>query len=231
VEYLYNNIEIICGRNRRNNKEIDDFGWSPKGTSLKKGPRAAWDTAISAYPISIDGYNAYFDAATNGINLLLNTNIEKFDIQNKQVQINGEKLRFDIIVNTISPDIIFDFCFGELPYMGRDITTIVLPVEYALPKNVYFTYYASGEKYTRITEYKKFTNYKSDSTLLTLEIPSSNGRHYPMPFKIEYERADKYFNLMPSDVYTIGRAGSYRYSVDIDDCIEQAKQVADMVKG
>ena len=38
---------------------------------------------------------------------------------------------------------------------------------------------------------------------------------------------DEYFRLMPDNVYSIGRAGSYRYQVDIDDCIEQAKEVSD----
>ena len=33
------------------NKKIDTFKWSPKGATLKSGPRAAWDKAISAYPI------------------------------------------------------------------------------------------------------------------------------------------------------------------------------------
>ena len=30
---------------------------------------------------------------------------------------------------------------------------------------------------------------------------------------------------MPDNVFSIGRAGSYRYQVDIDDCIEQAKEL------
>jgi UDP-galactopyranose mutase len=32
---------------------------------------------------------------------------------------------------------------------------------------------------------------------------------------------------LPKDVYSIGRAGSYRYEVDIDDCIEQAMGVSE----
>ena len=143
--------------------------------------------------------------------------------------ISESRKKFDLIVNTISPDILFDFCFGELPYMGRDITKIVLPVEHALPKNVYFTYYASDETYTRVTEYKKFTQFESPNTLISLETPSLNGRHYPMPFKIEYLRAQKYLDLMPDGVFSIGRAGSYRYAVDIDDCIRQAKEVVDVL--
>lgn len=215
--------------NVRNNNEIDDFGWSPKGTSLKSGPRAAWDTAISAYPISIDGYNRFFDFAADGINTRLNCKITRFDIPNKTVWLDGEKHSYDVIINTISPDILFDFCYGELPYMGRDLIKLVLPVEYALPKNVYFAYYASNEAYTRVTEYKKFSKYESKDTLITLEIPSSNGRHYPMPFKIEYQRADKYFELMGDDIYSIGRAGKYRYAVDIDDCIEQAHEINKLI--
>ena len=39
------------------NKKIDTFRWSPKGATLKKGPRAAWDRAISAYPIKLNGYD------------------------------------------------------------------------------------------------------------------------------------------------------------------------------
>ena len=35
-------------------------------------------------------------------------------------------------------------------------------------------------------------------------------------------KAQKYYDLMPDGVFSIGRAGSYRYLVDIDDCIEQA---------
>jgi UDP-galactopyranose mutase len=67
--------------------------------------------------------------------------------------------------------------------------------------------------------------HKSPSTLVGMEIPSLNGKHYPVPFKSEYARAQKYFDLMPDGVFSIGRAGSYRYSVDIDDCIAQAMDV------
>jgi UDP-galactopyranose mutase len=208
--------------NVEDNKIIDDFGWSPKGATLKKGPRAAWDIAISAYPIALDGYNQYFEIATKGAEVLLNTNISKFDIINKSIEVNGINLKFDIIINTISPDILFEFCFGKLPYMGRDLIKLILPIENALPKDVYFSYYAGDEAFTRVVEYKKLSGYKSKSTLIGIEFPSSNGRHYPMPFLSEYERADKYFNLMPDGVFSIGRAGSYRYQVDIDDCIEQA---------
>ncbi|MDB4214582.1 FAD-dependent oxidoreductase [Burkholderiaceae bacterium] len=212
------------------NKKIDTFSWSPKGVTIKSGPRAAWDNAMSAYPYAADGYNKFFDVTTKNTTVMTSTKIEKYDIQNKTVWINGEKKTFDVIVNTISPDLLFEQCFGELKYIGRDLHKIVLPSEYAFPEHVYWLYYANDEKFTRIVEYKKFTHHKSPTTLLGLEIPSLNGRHYPLPFKAEQELARKYYALMPSDVYSIGRAGSYRYGLDIDDCIEQAMIMTGQIK-
>ena len=36
------------------NKQIDTFSWSPKGITLKDGPKAAWDNAISGYPFALN---------------------------------------------------------------------------------------------------------------------------------------------------------------------------------
>lgn len=208
------------------NRRIDDFGWSPKGVALKEGPvKAAWSEALSAYPYAHDGYNAYFDLATVGTRVLLNASIERYDIPNKRVLLNGEWRNYDIIVNTISPDLLFEQCFGELPYVGRDFHKFVLPIEHAFPEDVYFLYYAGSEQFTRLVEYKKFTRHQSPYTVIGMEIPSKNGRHYPLPFKSEYERAGKYLALLPDGVFSIGRAGSYLYRVDIDDCIEQAMDI------
>ena len=212
------------------NKIIDTFSWSPKGVTIKSGPRAAWDSAMSAYPYAEDGYNRFFDFTTKNSKVLLSTKIEKFDIPNKTVWMNGEKKLFDVIVNTISPDLLFDQCFGELKYIGRDLHKIVLPSEQAFPDHVYWLYYANDEKFTRVVEYKKFTHHKSPTTLLGLEIPSLNGKHYPLPFIAEQKLARKYYELMPSGVYSIGRAGSYRYGLDIDDCIEQAMIMIEQIE-
>ena len=52
-----------------------------------------------------------------------------------------------------------------------------------------------------------------------------NGKHYPLPIKSEQAKAKKYFDLMPDGVFSIGRAGSYDYNIDIDDCIEQSIKI------
>ena len=213
------------------NKLIDTFSWSPKGVALKEGPRAFWDHWISAYPYAANGYDDYFDIAAQEATVYLSTRISHYDIPNKTVVINGERRSFDIIINTISPDILFDYAYGELPYVGIDFYRIVLPIEHCFPENVYFLYYANDEPFKRLVEYKKFTLHKAPTTLIGMEIPSLNGgKHYPMPIKAEQVKAQKYFDEMPERVFSIGRAGSYRYEVDIDDCIAQAMDIAEQLR-
>ncbi len=209
------------------NKIIDNFGWSPKGVTIKEGDKNAWDKCISAYPIKFNGYNDWFDIATSETKNYFETQIEKYDLVNNFVIMNGEKYTFDILINTISPDILFEACHGELPYIGRDLTKIILPVKDVFPDKIYFAYYAGKEEYTRIVDFKKLTkqNLDSPTSLITIEYPSNNGKHYPLPLKKEIAKAKKYFDLMPDNVYSIGRAGSYDYGIDIDDSIEQAMQV------
>jgi UDP-galactopyranose mutase len=212
------------------NRRIDTFNWSPKGVTIKSGPRAAWDTAMSAYPYAADGYNRYFDVATEGVNVLLSTRIERYDLPARMFWIKGEKKTFDLIVSTISPDELFEKCHGELRYIGRDLHKIVFPTEHVFPEHVYFLYYANDESFTRLVEYKKFTHHKSPTTLVGMEIPSMNGKHYPLPFRSEQDLARRYFEMMPDHVYSIGRNGSYRYGLDIDDCIDQAMVMAQQIK-
>ncbi len=104
-------------------------------------------------------------------------------------------------------------------------------IEFALPESVYFCYYAGSERFTRIVEYKKFTRHKAPTTLITMEIPTNTSKYYPMPFESEKAKAKQYFDLMPDGVFSIGRAGSYLYNVDIDDTIDHAMTVAAELKG
>ena len=62
-----------------------------------------------------------------------------------------------------------------------------------------------------------------------MEIPSKNGKHYPVPFKKEIQKSHKYLKKFPSWYFSIGRAGTYRYEVDIDDCIEQAMEIKKII--
>ena len=210
------------------NKLIDRFNFfsnSPKGVAIKKDNTHAWSEAISAYPKDLSGYNVFFDKVKDFSKIFFKTKIQQIIPEKMEIVVSGEKQKYDIIINTISLDTLLNNSFGELPFVGRDLITIILPQEFVFPKDVFFLYYANDEPYTRIVEYKKFTQYKSNTTLIGLEIPSKNGKHYPLPMMKYKMIQDKYESLLNDKVFSIGRAGKYDYQVDIDDCIEQALDI------
>ena len=217
--------------NVKDNKVFKSFGWSTKGEPIKKGKRDAFDkSAFSAYPIAKNGYNDYFDIATKDAKIFFNTKIDNLNLDLKTAKIKGELYKFDYIISTISPDELYNFEYGTLNYMGRDLHKVILPMQECFPKDIYFLYYANEEKFTRIVEYKRFTKHKSKNTLIGIEFPSKNGKFYPMPIEEDQNLARKYHDLLPQNIFSIGRNGTYRYSIDMDDCIEQALYVADLIK-
>lgn len=206
------------------NREMD-FGFQAtvKRKPLETGPKHEFHTGwINAYPIAADGYNRFFDVALEGCTVLKNTHIKTYDLEKRRVVLaNGETLIGDMVVSTTSPDILFDNCWGELKYVGRDFFKIVLPIRQALPDDVYFIYYPNPtEQQTRVTEFKKFTNHISESTLLTLEVPSLKNKLYPTMIRSQVDLAQRYIDALPKDVLSVGRMGTYRY-VDMDDIILQ----------
>ena len=72
------------------------------------------------YPTNYDGYNKYFDICADKVDVMFGTEIDRVDVNKKEVIIGKEKYVGDIIVSTISPDILFDYQYGVLPYMGRE---------------------------------------------------------------------------------------------------------------
>lgn len=208
----------------KNNKELDEFGYSPKGAAIKKGTKKCFEGVKNIYyPVSLDGYNSYFDAATQGCDVRFNTQVTKFELDKKRVFAGGEWIEGDIVINTASLDSVFDYCYGELKYIGREFDKIILPTEYAFRDEVHFVHYAGDEPYTRIVEYKKMTGYKSKDTLIIIEKPSFKNKLYPFVVKSEMARAEKYKQLIPNDCYSIGRMGKYNYDnmdMIVKDCLE-----------
>ncbi len=211
------------------NKEIEldnipvhKRGLRPKGTEYFDGKQ------YCAYPKNIDGYNGYFDRCVEGCNVLFNTEIEEYDIGSKKVKICGEWKRYDIIVSTVSLDELFNYCYGELKYRGRDFIKLLLPVPRVFPDPYVFLYYAGDEPYTRVVEYKLLTGYESDHTLLGIEFPSYSNKMYPYSLKTEIEKAEKYKKLLPEDVYSIGRMGEYKYRC-MAEIVDSALKLAENI--
>lgn len=213
----------------RNNQEIDEFSFSPKGVTLKTGSKQCFEgQKIIAYPRELDGYNSYFDKCVEGCQLTYNTFVDKFDLEKKRVLANGSWIGGDIIINTASIDLVFEYCYGELRYIGRDFLKVILPVERVTPEPYYFIHYAGDEPYTRIIEYKLLTGYKAKDTLIIIEVPSFKNKLYPYPIREEIEKAKKYLNLLPKNCYSLGRLGKYHYDnmdLIVKDCMQLIKEI------
>ncbi|QKF83312.1 FAD-dependent oxidoreductase [Halarcobacter ebronensis] len=213
----------------KNNTELDEFAFSPKGKTIQSGSKQCFvDQKNIAYPIELDGYNTYFDKCVDGTNVILNQKVEIFDFENKRVKVNSEWISADVIVNTASLDSVFEYCYGELRYIGRDFQKIILPIENVFPEPYHFIHYSGEEPYTRIVEYKKMTGYKSPHTLIGIETPSLKNKLYPYPIKSEINKADKYKELFPKDCYTLGRMGTYHYDnmdIIVKECMELMKRI------
>ncbi len=211
----------------KNNKELDEFSFSPKGVTLKKGSKQCFEgQKIIAYPEKLDGYNSYFEKCVEGATVVFNTWVKSFDVEQKKILAGDQWISGDIIINTASIDSVFDYMYGELRYIGRDFLKIILPVERITPKPYYYIHYAGDEPYTRIIEYKLLTGYKAPDTLIIVETPSFNNKLYPYPIKSEIAKAGKYLNALPSDVYSLGRLGRYHYDnmdVIVKDCMQLIK--------
>jgi UDP-galactopyranose mutase len=209
----------------KSNTEMD-FGFEAtvKRRPLESGERYEYKDWFNCYPIPHDGYNRFFDIALEGCEVLLNTEITGFGLGNTTLYIGDRKLKGDIIISTISPDTLMDYQFGELKYVGREFHKIVLPIEHAFPEDVYFIYYPNAnDLHTRVVEYKKFTLHKSLHTFLGIEVPSLKNKLYPTMIQVEVDKAQKYIDALPENVFSVGRMGTYRY-IDIDDIILQSME-------
>lgn len=205
------------------NTELDDFKFDGKGVVLREGTHEVRPDLFIAYPYKLNGWDDYFAhcAATEGVTVLLDTQIEAYDLDRPAVRVAGEWLAADLLVSSISPDDITGAMFGKLRYVGRDFIKLVLPVEQVIPDPIYFLHYAGGEPHTRVVEYKKLTGYKAPDTLLGIEIPSFRNRLYPYPVKAEQDKAQRYLDALPAHVLSVGRMGNYRY-MDIGFVVDEA---------
>ncbi len=211
------------------NTELTDFSWSLKGVALKKGARNVRDDLIHAHPSNMDGYNPYFESIVDKVEVNLNTKITRFDPERRRIKADGIWIQGDILVSSTSLDLLMNYAFGELRYIGRKFIPIVLPCEQIIPDPTLYLYYGGQEHYTRIVEYKKLYGYNSPFTLIGVEIPSFKNKLYPYPIKSEEEKAKQYLDNLPEGVYSIGRLGRYKYD-NIGQVYMQARELAKNLK-
>lgn len=215
------------------NKVFDTFRWSAKDNPIEKGSRHAYKGSFIGYPHALTGYNAYFEKMTEGVELILgqfaammHNGTGRYDIWT-----SNAKLSADVIVSTVPIDELFGHSLGEIPYAGRDFYLLLLPCQQILAGDVRWTHYAGeNDEWTRVTEFKKVTNYQSPDTLLVLEKPSRNNKLYPFQTKAAQALVKQYMDALPPNVYSIGRLGTGKYST-IEQTIIQAFACAAKITG
>lgn len=200
---------------------VADFNWVNRGTPIRKADTRLYGDQFQGYPDLPDGYNSYFDKSLEGCTTVFSCRVHSLDPETRVLGTDHGEMSGDIIVNTGHVDSLFGYAYGKLRYCGRKFLKVVLPVEYAFPEDVTWIHYAGDEPFTRITEFKKITNHKAHDTLIGIELPSLEGREYPVQSEIELARYEKYKALFPNNFYSIGRMGSFKYK-GIPDAIRDA---------
>jgi len=213
------------------NRVFDIFKWSAKDRPIESGTRDAYKGSFIGYPVPPDAYNGYFDAMVEGVNVISGTAARfKGAMTVGADDTTGREWTADVIVSTIPID---ELC-GEtngLPYAGRDFHLLVLPCRQVFPGDVRFCHYASPrDEWTRVTEFKKITYHESEDTLLVLEKPSRANKLYPYLTKANEAKVREYLGMLPPNVHSIGRLGTYKYST-IEQTIVQAFACAAKITG
>ena len=203
---------------------VADFNWVNKGTPIRMEDTRLYNDQFQGYPEAADGYNGYFERALVGSKLLTRCRALRLEPDRRIVKTDHGDMTADVIVNTGHVDTLFGFAYGRLLHCGRKFLKIVLPIEHAFPEDMTWIHYAGDEPFTRITEFKKITNHKASDTLLGVEIPTPEGREYPVQSEVELARFEKYRALFPEGFYSIGRLGTFKYK-GIPDAIRESIDV------
>lgn len=158
-----------------------------------------------------DGYTAMLNHMLdhNNIKILLNTDYKeiKEEISAEQIFYSG------------SIDEFFDYKFGHLPY--RCVSFKFEEYDCQEYQPVAVVNYPNNYDYTRITEFKHFTNHHCNNTVIAKEYSSAEGDpSYPIPLKKNVELYKRYNELNANNVKFIGRLGKYKY-YSMDQIIEE----------
>lgn len=157
----------------------------------------------------------------------------------KEITLSDDKIYYldkelkGLLIYTGCVDELFDYKFGVLPYRSLKFKfeTIKKP-SYQQSAVVNYT---TSHKYTRISEFSKFTCEPQDSTVIVKEYSKTfkkgkNIPYYPIPiaknishYELYKEHAKKYKNL-----YLLGRLANYKY-INMDIAVKNAMELFEKI--
>ena len=157
----------------------------------------------------------------------------------REISLSDDKIYYKdkeldgMLIYTGCVDELFDYKFGVLPYRSLKFKfeTIKKP-SYQQSAVVNYT---TSHKYTRISEFSKFTCEPQENTVIVKEYskPFKKGKtipYYPIPiakniahYELYKEYAKKYKNL-----YLLGRLANYKY-INMDIAVKNAMELFDKI--
>ncbi len=164
----------------------------------------------------------------------------KTDVKKEVALIDGKVYyggrEFDgTLIYTGCVDELFDYKYGVLPYRSLKFKFKTYKTPSYQPSAV--VNYTTSNKYTRISEFTKFTCEEKENTVIVKEYPvrfkkGKNIPYYPIPIeknKNHYEKyldeAKKYKNL-----YLLGRLATYKY-INMDVAVKNAMGLYEELTG
>ena len=204
------------------------------GYNLKqwgKRPEQLDASVSNRVPIKISNDDRYFQDKYQGIPKNGYTEMFKKMLKNKNIEIrlntDHKKIKniknFDIVFYTGPIDEFFGYKYGKLDYRCLNIRFKTLNKKEFQPAAV-VNYPDLKYPYTRITEFKKLTQQKSQKTTIGIE---KSGEKGILAWPLLDEKNKKIFQKYQKDVellkkqsiYFIGRSAEYRYC-NMDEAIK-----------
>lgn len=177
------------------------------------------------------GYTEIFNKILNhkNITIKLSTNALKEIIIKEKKIFFKDKVFNGILIYTGAIDELFNYKYGALPYRSLNLVFENYNMNYYQPSSV--VNYPNEEDYTRITEFKYFSNQLiNNSTTILKEYPQKydykNENSIPYYAIINDENKalyNRYFKLVQEipNLYMCGRLAEYKY-YNMDAVIERA---------
>ena len=157
--------------------------------------------------LPVPSYTKMFENILNHPNIKVCLNTEFKDI----------KIKYERLFYSGPIDEFFDYKLGALPYRSLNFKFDILPQRQFQDVAV-VNYTGKEPPYTRITEFKHFSNQPAEKTIIAYEYPEAfepakNERYYPIPKQENETLYKQYLELAKKEknIYFIGRLGKYKY--------------------
>ena len=233
ADYVYNNIF---------------YKYTKKQWKMK--PEDLGEAVMSRVPVYVSYEDRYFtdeyqfmpkkgftEMITNmlrhpHIRLKLNTDADKIiSFENGKIYFEGKE--FDgVVVYTGRVEEIFGYKFGALPY--RTLKFKFKTLNRSSFQKAAVVNYTTSHKFTRITEFTKFTCDRKDKTVIVKEFSKKCKKgempYYPVPTEKNCKLYDKYAQeaIKYKKLYLLGRLANYKY-INMDIAVYNAMKMFDKI--